>query len=212
MTNDLDVLLIETIPYSGLHSAVELGAAGHRVHRCYPERPVASSGRDAPALRMCVAVTGGTCPIDTSGIDVAVVAGPVGTGPDVLGPAGVTCALRHRIPVVADDTCETSFGGGRARRAQGGVVAACERAADHAFDDLRADIFRRLGPTLAAAAVDVEQLDCSFALEGTRLTVTVSGPSGDRALEQAIGVRVFDAVREAGRPYRQVNVAYDTRD
>jgi len=91
MTTALDVLLIETEPDAGRQSAGELGAAGHSVHRCYPP--------DAGDPRLCVALTGGTCPIDAGPIDVAVVA------EDLPGPGSVflNLCLDFHAPVRPGD-------------------------------------------------------------------------------------------------------------
>jgi hypothetical protein len=211
MTTALDVLLIETEPYVGLHSATQLARAGHRVHRCYPTG--ASSCEPAEGSpRLCTALSGGTCPIDAETIDVAVVAGPASSEHLALTAAGVTCALRAHIPLVADDSCSTSFGARDAQRANGDVVGACARAADGTYDELRVDVLRRIGPALAVDGIDVARVEVDIAAVGPRLTVSLAGPPIERSLRQTLGVRVLDAVRSAGRVFGQVDVRYETLD
>jgi hypothetical protein len=202
MARSLDVLLIDAQPDAGLRSAAQLAAAGCRVHRCYPR--VSAGG-----ARACVAVTDGTCPIDDGGVDVAVVAGPVPDDSAAAAPAGVTCALRRHVPLVADDTCSASFGSRLAARANGDIVAACQRAAGEAFADLRRDIFRRLRPALDAEGLGPDDLACWFRLDGPRLTITLEGPPATLGLQQTLAVRALDAVRASGRTFRQVDVEYE---
>lgn len=225
MNRTLDVLLIESELDAGAHAAAELEADGHRVHRCLrpssrsaadhgaTARCVATSDETAAAADagpgLCVAVTDGTCPIDDRGIDVALLSGPAaGDRPSLLA-AGVTCALRNHIPLVADDGCTSPLGSRLAGRADGDVVAACTRAAADGFSDLRTDILRRAALTLAAEHLDPGSIDLRFDLDGPRLRVTVVGPPLTKGVQQALGVRVLDAVRAAGRVFAQVDVGYD---
>jgi hypothetical protein len=211
MTHSLDILLIENEPEAGLHSASVLDAGGHRVHRCYPRgRQATAASSDGTAI--CVAVTDGACPIEREAIDVAVVAGRQSEDRPGLTAAGVTCALRNHIPLVADDSCTGTFGARLSGRANGDVVAACVRALEDAHADLRADILTRIAPTIAAEHLDMSRIGCRVTADGHRLTVTVTGPPTSRSVQQALGVRVLDAVRSAGRTFGQVDVGYDTVD
>lgn len=209
MTRSLDVLLIETEVNAGLYAAEELGAGGHRVHRCYPGSQITETDHPGSSP-MCVAITDGACPIDDGSIDVAVVAGSGAKDRPALTAAGVTCALRRHIPLVADDTCPSTFGSRLAGRANGDVVGACVRAADDSFADLRTDILTRIAPTIAAEHLDPKAIGCRFETDGPRLNITVTGPQASQAIRQALGVRVLDALRAAGRVYGQVNVSYET--
>ena len=208
MTTTLDVLLIETEPYAGLHAATDLSAAGHRIHRCYPQRP-SSGAREQGEPRLCAALTGGGCPIDGGAIDVAVVAGPAASGDTALTAAGVTCALRHDIPLVADDSCTTSFGRRFVRRANGAVVDACVHEAHDAHRDLRVDILRRIAPLCARERLDPNAVGVRFETDGPRLRITLEGPAVKRHVQQVMGVRVLDAIRSAGRVFGQVDVVYE---
>jgi hypothetical protein len=209
MTRSLDVLLIESEANAGLHAADALDAGGHRVHRCFPHAGV-QADEQSPGSPMCVAVIEGACPIDDGSIDVAVVAGPSAKDRPTLTAAGVTCALRRHIPLVADDNCPSSFGSRLAGRANGDVVGACVRAAADSFADLRTDILTRITPTVVAEHLDPQAIGCRFETDGPRLNVTITGPEAGTMIRQALGVRVLDAVRASGRVYGQVNVAYET--
>lgn len=204
MTDSLDVLLIETERGSGLLTANTLGASGHRVHRCFP-------GENSPdaASEVCVAVTEGDCPIDAHGIDVAVVAGPLRTDQPAQTAAGVTCALRRQVPLVADDSCTASFGSRLTGRANGDISGACQRAAETTFAGLRASILARLTPTFVAHRLDPADMGCRIETDGPRLRVTVTGPPAAPSLRQALGVRVLDAIHADDRVYGQVDVSYE---
>lgn len=207
MTDSLDVLLIEADRGAGLQAASRLEAGGHRVHRCFPLNEPAD-----PQAEVCVAVSSGTCPIDNGLIDVAVVAGPLAENRPAMTTAGVTCALRRHVPLVADDTCRSSFGSHLAGRANGDIAEACQRAAIDALAGFRADILSRLNPTFAVHGLNPADMGCRIDADGPRLTVTVTGPAADRSMEQAIGVRVLDAIRAADRVFGQVNVCYESTD
>lgn len=96
----MDVLLIESSPGLGRRSAERLRDAGHRVFRCVDEVPAdAPVDETAPAGPPCRGLhEGGTCPMDETTLDVAVL---VRVGPELrVGEHGAICAARHRIPLV----------------------------------------------------------------------------------------------------------------
>jgi hypothetical protein len=204
MKTSLDVLLIETRPDAGSASEADLSAAGHRVHRCYP-----TVEPDPGSPRLCTALTAGACPLDDGAIDVALVAGPATIGERDEPVAAVTCALRHHVPIVADDSCTSCFGPWMAARANADVVAACEAATEGAFDDLETDILRRLAPVVASQHLPFDAIDACCAMAGPRLQVTLIGPPLDRAIRHVLSVRVLDAVRSAGRVFGAVDVSYE---
>ncbi len=116
------VLLVEHVPGVGAEHADRLHAAGHVVLRCYePGRP------SFP----CRGVDG-DCPIDAGPID----AGPIDVALGVRAAAawevsgeeqGITCALRHRIPVAIAADVGHPYGD-RVLDAGSDVVQACDHA------------------------------------------------------------------------------------
>lgn len=211
MTAPLDVLLIESHSGAGGADGDQLKGAGHRVHRCFPEPQGAAGGRIALRDRyLCVGVTAASCPLDR-GIDVALlVRQRIATRP-AASEAGVSCALRAGVPVVEDgpdllDPYEPWLAG----HVVGDTVAACESAAAHRFESLRREIHRRMAPLLTASGIEVDAVSCSVETGWPRLRVVLSGPATTRSVEQALAVRVLDAVRAGERTFGQVDVSYKT--
>jgi len=58
------------------------------------------------------------------------------------------------------------------------------------------------------ATVDPKEVTCRFVRDGQRLIVHLDGPPVGRGVEQAIAVRVLDAVWRSGRTYGDVDVSY----
>jgi hypothetical protein len=76
-------------------------------------------------------------------------------------------------------------------------------------DALALDVLRRVRPVLAASGVTASRVDCNstsgFDLD---VHVLVGAPVGHR-VEQAVAVRVLDAVAASGRRFGQVDVHVD---
>lgn len=197
-TKTLDVLLLETHPGDGGVAADRLAAAGHTVHRCYADADHA----------MCTAVTDDTCPLD-DGIDVALLARGRVTPRPTTTEAGVTCALRAGVPLVelGSDVLDP-FDPWVAVRADDDLVAAVVEGADRGYDSLRAGIRAKTERTLLSAGVDPDAVSVRFQADAPRLTIELHGPAVSAAVQQALGVRVLDALRGEPRTYGQVNVTY----
>jgi hypothetical protein len=208
-----DVLLIESNPGVGTADAERLKAAGHRVHRCYAAHDPDGGHVPLRERNLCRGVTEGICPLD-GGVDVALlVRRRVATRPSA-SEAGVSCALRAGVPVIEDgpdllDPYEPWLTG---RVGCGDVVASCEQAVHAGYTPLREDIARRIGPVCEASGVSSGEVTCRFEAEGPRLRIVMEGPPVERSVEQAIAVRVLDAVRAAGRTFGQVDVKYEPHD
>ena len=122
----------------------------------------------------------------------------------------MSCAIRAGVPVVeqGNDILDPYGPWVSERVAPGlGVTAACERAAAGSFDALRTEIGRRTRAVLTAAGVDPDQVRCHVEPEGAALRVElrVDGPV-DRHLQQALAVRVLDAVRSDQRTFGPIDV------
>lgn len=201
MTRPLDVLIVENHHGAARQAEEELVAAGHRVHRCH--RPGA---RGFP----CVGVLDpDACPLEGH-VDVALlVRDHVTPRPQPL-ESGVSCAIRAGIPIVEEgsDVLDPYEQWVDERVMPGHeVVPACERAADGAFDVLRAHVRRRTAALLTAAGITPDDVEVRVEPDGDALQVVlVVDGEVDRALHQALAVRVLDAVRADRRTYGRVGV------
>lgn len=201
MTRSLDVLVLESRDGVATEAARSLEAAGHRVHRCHEP-----GDRGFP----CRGVTEPNgCPIDGH-VDVALlVRGRVTPRPTPLED-GVSCAVRAGIPIVEEgsDLLDPFDPWITDRvRADGDVAMACALAADRALDPLRESIRAKIGPLLTAAGIAPATVGCDVDPDGSSLQVHLDVPvEVDRSLEQAIGVRVLDAVRGFHQTFGSVHV------
>jgi hypothetical protein len=209
----LEVLVIESDPGVGESDARALEAAGHRVHYCYRTSLGPAPGRVATRDRyLCTGVTEGACPLE-QGIDVALLVRQRPLTRPGAREGGVSCALRADVPVVEDgpdllDPFEPWLAG----RATGDadVASTCEAAASASFDPLLDAIRARTRQLLVAASIDPSSVTCRFATAWPRLHVMLAGPPIPDGLEQALAVRVLDAVRADGRTFGQIDVGYET--
>ena len=200
----LDVLVVENNPGAATHQVGTLEAAGHRVHRCH------DPGQDGFP---CRAITHErTCPLD-EGIDVGLVVRRGVTPRPTDRETGVSCIIRAGVPLLEDgpavlDPYEPYLVG----RVGDDVVADCEAAADKGHDPLRAAITTKIARILGGAGIPADAIDIRFQRTRTDLRVELTGPDLPQATQQALGVRVLDAVRsvgrEAGRTYGEVDVSY----
>ena len=212
MTKKLDVLLIESHLGDGAVDADRLQAAGHRVHRCWaavdPSEEDVDRRPDDTSL--CDGVTSGACPLD-DGIDVALIVRRRIARRPTPTEAGVSCALRAGIPVVEDgpeilDPYEPWL----TARAGDDVAAACVQAVERGFAPLRAQIRDRIQGVLVGAGVDPAAVESVVEYVHPRLHVQLRGPAVSPSTQQALGVRVLDAVRGSNRTFGQVDVGYET--
>jgi hypothetical protein len=96
-------------------------------------------------------------------------------------------------------------------RAGDDVVTACEATAELGFQPLRDEIMLRISRVLAGAGIDPNDVDVLFDFAATNLTVRLRGPAVDGSVEQALGVRVLDALRTSRRSFGHVGVSYEAR-
>lgn len=207
MTKPLDVLLIESRTGEGVDDADRLEAAGHRVHRCWTPTETGSTSETGA---LCTGVTADDCPLE-HGIDVALLVRRRITPRPTSSEGGVSCALRAGVPVVEDgpDVFDPYEPWLAARVAGGDVATACAEAVERGFDALRSAIADRVRAVLRGAGVDPAAVSSTISYEHPRLTVVLRGPVVTTPVQQALGVRVLDAVRGSDRTYGQVDVAYE---
>lgn len=183
----MDVLVLESDPGAASAAVAQLEAAGHRVVRCH----------DAGATPFpCAGLTGG-CPLDVAPVDVALtVRAHPHSRPTPLED-GVTCALRHRVPVlVAGRTVLDPFEQFGAESVEGDLVEACEGAAVSVRAEHSALATRSLHETLEHAALPVEGAVAEVRRTGGRLTVTIRTPADTpQKVRDTAAVRITGALR-----------------
>jgi hypothetical protein len=201
MFRPLDVLVMESQRGAADAAVDALVTAGHAVHRCHQ-----ADDRGFPCVGV---IRPDDCPIDRR-VDVALLVRPhVEPRPSPLED-GVSCAIRAGVPLVENGSdLLDPFDPWVAERVatELDVVAACTRAAERSLDPLRADVLDRLTVLLEGKGIRPDEITCRFVRDGGSLTVELDVPAPvERRLEQAMAVRVLDAVRSSKRTYGEVDV------
>jgi hypothetical protein len=201
MTKTLSVLVLESNRHGAAPAVEALEAAGHTVHRCHDE-----DDRGFP----CRGITQADgCPLDGT-IDAALVVRPRITPRPTSLEDGLTCAIRAGVPIVEDgpDFLDP-FSPWVTRRVRPGfgVVDACVEAADAGFDPMRGAIIDRIGAVAAGAGITASAVSCHIDRDGSSLAVHLDLPCAvNRGVEQALAVRVLDAVHSLGHTVGNVDV------
>jgi hypothetical protein len=205
---NMRVLVVESDRRAADGAIEELRAAGHHVMRCHES--------DLPAFP-CNALCGGDeCPLENdAGVDVVVDyrtrAYPLPTPYE----DGVSCALRHHVPlVVAGTTALNPFDKWTTAIAKTDkeVVAACERAIDVPIEHLaapaRAEVRRRLRlqPGVAEATDVVVRRS-----RGGQLDAIVRLADEADEVDDELAVAVAGVLRANDRFASRVNVAVERR-
>jgi hypothetical protein len=190
MTNQLDVLLLESHPGVGAESAAALTAAGHRVSRCVDE----GSAGDFPCRGVGETAD---CPVNRH-IDVALVVRREDDTEPTVREHGVTCAVRAGIPLIEDGPeLADPYAPFVVERVEADLVAACERAAKEPAREISRVVLDSLGGLLDAGGFDRTAVECQVVqVEGrVRIDVSIGEPIDERT-QQTLAVRAFDAVRD----------------
>lgn len=188
----LDVLLLSNGPAALDGVTADLEAAGHRVVRCHP---VGST-----SAWPCVALVGGSCPLDGAGVDVALdvrTAVSSGTSP---WEDGVACARRDGLPlVVAGRTAFQPFADHASVVVEGiaDVVPTVETAAERSRALAEADI-----EALCGAPVTMSRM-------GGHVHVQVHVPTGSPRDRSMIATRAAVAARTASPKASHLTVSLD---
>jgi len=197
----MDVLVVESHPHAADLAVDALEEVGNRVHRCYDE-----DSRGFPCRGV---VELASCPL-TGSIDVALVVRlRINPRPTRLED-GVRCAIRAGIPIVEDGTeVLDPYAPWISERLPHGadVVQACQLATSGALEPLSSSIHERIAALLTSGAIDRDRVQCRIEETGHRLDVHLDLPTAvTRGMEQALAVRVLDAVRSSGRTFGNVDV------
>jgi hypothetical protein len=200
MSKPLNVLLVESHPWVGEAAAQHLARDGHQVHRCHEQGDTGFA---------CVGLGADHhCPIDGH-IDAAVLVRADGSAVPTPHEDGVRCAIRAGVPVVEiSGEGPDPFAEWVALQAdESSVSSACVTAVELAKQPLIAAVLTKVGPLLHEAGVDADAVDCTIRGEFPDLDLDLRVPTRvDRALEQALGVRAYDALRPLTAAYKTVNV------
>src|SRR5690606_10284965 len=210
MSRHLDVLVIESRPGAGATAVADLTAAGHRVVRCHDD------GR--PAFPCRGVERPGDCPVEEGAADVAVLARDATATDPTPYEAGLGCAVRAGVPVVAtaDVGSSEAYEPFLAGRADGDtpLVAAAEQAAATGFAPLEQAVTTMLGPLLADQGLDAAEVACRITPEGGTLQVLLELPLPapvHKAVEQAVAVRALAALPGLRRPHDAISISVQGR-
>lgn len=88
------------------------------------------------------------------------------------------------------------------------MALSTERSAAGELDGLRLDILRRTCAAIRAAGLDEHEIGCHLDGAVSKLTVELSAPALAAAVQDALRVRVLDAVHADGRTFGRVEVAF----
>lgn len=198
----MKVLVMETASEAADHAVEALVAAGHDVVRCH-ER----GERAFP----CAGLAGHTaaCPVTSQEIDVALTVRSHPRSQPAPLEDGVSCALRHHIPlVVAGHTALNPFEDFACEVVDDGdLVAACERAAVAALRQHSEIAGSAWDRTLSNRGISTDGSSVSVTRNRGGLVVTVtSGVPVERSTLDMASVRMLAALREIDTESRAVDV------
>lgn len=200
MTDNLRVLLTETDRRAADHLAQEFESAGHEVHRCR------DSGE--PSFP-CRGVAGPEpCPLE-GGIDVAVAYRAHPYPKPTTREDGISCALRHEIPVVvAGQTGLNPFGEWtKATAPEGDAVSSAEWAARAPLARLTEIATGEARRMVRLFGIESGEAQADVFRDTRRLLVDLWVP-GELSRHDAsrVAVRVADEVRRAAPHAGSVDV------
>jgi hypothetical protein len=187
----MKVLLIESVPSGDPSVASDLRARGHEVVRCYEG--------DAQPFPCVGLVTPERCPLANGEVAVACVVREFGVFDPTPFEAGVTCALRSRVPVVVEDPTMSPFGE-YAVDARGDLVGTAERVASESLDG-HVEVLRAFFGSEPLMDVDVRRRDGDL-----RVTLTLPKNAPERTV-QYVTSRAAGVLREYDRYAPRIDVA-----
>lgn len=80
------------------------------------------------------------------------------------------------------------------------------------LEELRREIHRRIAPVLRTVGVEDHEVLVTIDGSVADLRITLFGPSDAESAQQALGVRVLDAVHAQLRTYGRIHIAYRDRE
>jgi hypothetical protein len=187
----MKVMLIESVPSGDPSIAAELRARGHDVVRCYEgdAQPFPCVGLTSPER----------CPLASGDVAVACVVREFGVFDPTPFEAGVTCALRSRVPVVVDDPAMSPFNG-YAVDARGDLVGTAERVASESLDG-HVEVLRSFFSATPVMDVDVRRGEGDL-----KVTLTLPKNAPEWTV-QYVTSRAAGVLREYDRYAPRIDVA-----
>ncbi len=200
----MKVLVLEAEPGAAEDSVAQLTASGHEVVRCH------AAGE---AAFPCVGIdSGGACPLDDGGVDVALTVRRHARSVPTPHEDGVACAIRNRVPLVV--TGETSL---NPYERLGAIVASegdLENVLAEAVRDARPDHSEvALGALLASLRANDQPTATANARvwrarTGLHAVLEVAESVPQRVRDMA-AVRVTSALRAYDRFAAQIDVSIE---
>ena len=187
----MKVMLIESVPSGDPSVADELRSRGHEVVRCYE-----SGGEPFP----CMGLTSpDRCPLASGEVAVACVVREFGVFDPTPFEAGVTCALRSRVPVVVEDPAMSPYHEYTVD-AGGDLVGTAERVASESLDG-HVEVLRSFFSTTPVIDVDVRRRDGDL-----KVTLTLAKNTPEWTAQYVIS-RAAGVLREYDRYAPRIDVA-----
>ena len=187
----MKVMLIESVPSGDPWVADELRSRGHDVVRCYEggAEPFPCVGLTSPER----------CPLASGDVAVACVVREFGVFDPTPFEAGVTCALRSRVPVVVEDPAMSPFNG-YAVDAGGDLVGTAERVASESLDG-HVEMLRSFFSAAPVMDVDVRRRESDL-----KVTLTLARNTPEWTV-QYVTSRAAGVLREYDRHAPCIDVA-----
>jgi hypothetical protein len=197
----MDVLLLDSDGEDCTATEAELAAEGHRVFRCHEP--------GAPAFPCNGLLPAASCPLEDHPMDVAVVLRQHPWPRPTLLEDGVSCALRHHVPlVVAGATALNPYDryATRVLDSADDLVGACEEAARAPLARHSAVATEMLRSTLARLGSESDAR-CTVVRSGDgSLTARLFAPGVDRTAAGKAATRVLGALRAVDHSADRINV------
>jgi hypothetical protein len=201
----MKVLVLESETGAAAIATAQLERAGHQVLRCHEP-----GARAFP----CAGLRDEGCPLERECVDVALTIRARPLGQPTRLEDGVSCALRHRIPVVVGGRTTTNpFSPCRVTVAGRDVVQACERAATGSLEQHEEIAQRTLDESLRRAGEAREPARAEVTRRSGGLRATLHFPRGTpERLRAMASVRVVGALRSFDPHAGGIDVAWAADD
>jgi hypothetical protein len=187
----MKVMLIESVPSGDPSVADELRLRGHEVVRCYE-----SGGEPFP----CMGLTSpDRCPLASGEVAVACVVREFGVFDPTPFEAGVTCALRSRVPVVVEDPAMSPYHEYTVD-AGGDLVGTAEHVGSESLDG-HIEVLRSFFSATPVIDVDVRRRDGDL-----KVTLTLAKNTPEWTMQYVIS-RAAGVLREYDRYAPRIDVA-----
>jgi hypothetical protein len=175
-------LLTESLPGCGHDVEAQLRDAGHEVVRCHPP--------GAPTFP-CAALAG-TCPLEEPAAIDALVAVRTPTEHDqAISEMGITCALRHRVPVVVVGGGIDPYGDQVWRAEEQDLLPACAAAVEEAAEQSVAPLRDEARRLVERRGLDADEVDVRIRHEGRRTRIIVTVPRGSEDVDELVATRLL---------------------